>query len=248
MTRKVLFLAAGTTLGLWLRVGLNEVLPHLFLLVANLVGTLTLLFYSANGSKKFSAPEHHLFIATGFCGSLTTYSTSVTALLSTQTPSPPLDFTMSTIMGITLCGILGSTMRWLTTTHAIYRMENAWGTAGSRRSFIGKLLKTMTPQLARETSDARGAINRFYATIFVNLYACTLAACVLVLSRYYPFLSGILSIGFLSCYSTFSTAIVDVWNVWKCGYKLFALTTFVGVFLCAFLIVSAVTVVGNMLM
>ena len=81
MWKTFLAIAIGAALGAWLRwllgLKLNTLLPHLAVgtLTANLLGAYIIGLAIAFFSSANLSPEWKLLIITGFCGSLTTFST-----------------------------------------------------------------------------------------------------------------------------------------------------------------------------
>lgn len=81
MWKTVFAIAAGAALGAWLRwwlgLKLNTLWPHLAAgtLTANLVGSYVIGLAIAVFASTNLSPEWKLLIITGFCGSLTTFST-----------------------------------------------------------------------------------------------------------------------------------------------------------------------------
>ncbi len=81
MWKTFLAIAIGAALGAWLRwllgLKLNTLLPHLAVgtLTANLLGAYIIGLAIAFFSSTNLSPEWKLLIITGFCGSLTTFST-----------------------------------------------------------------------------------------------------------------------------------------------------------------------------
>ncbi len=124
MWRPVLAISLGAALGALLRWALGMRLNHLLpgippgTLVANLVGAyvigLGIAFFATYSAV---APEWRLFLITGFCGSLTTFSTfsaELVALLQQGRPAWVLGAVAVHVLGsvaMTLAGI--ATMAWV---------------------------------------------------------------------------------------------------------------------------------------
>ena len=117
--------AAGAVLGAWLRwvlgLGLNALYPHLppGTLAANLIGGYVIgaamgYFAQAPGM----APEWRLFIITGFCGGLTTFSTFSAEIATLFQAGKMAAFTTAIVthvggsLAMTLLGL--ASVRWIT--------------------------------------------------------------------------------------------------------------------------------------
>jgi CrcB protein len=124
----ILAVGIGAALGAWLRWALGVLLNGLFpavppgTLAANLIGG-----YVIGGAIGYFAqapsisPEWRLFIVTGFCGGLTTFSTfsaEITELFQQgrwSAMSAAIGLHVGGSLAMTLLGI--ATVRWVTTQH-----------------------------------------------------------------------------------------------------------------------------------
>jgi len=115
MWKTFLAIAIGAALGAWLRwllgLKLNTLLPHLAVgtLTANLLGAYIIGLAIAFFSSTNLSPEWKLLIITGFCGSLTTFSTfSVEVMLLFQNGR------MAWAAGVISVHVIGSLLMTLT--------------------------------------------------------------------------------------------------------------------------------------
>ncbi len=248
------FLALGALLGMWLRILIGEAggrltsafptLPSALggipnaLIVANLLGTGILVVATLYWEGKELTPaiaRAKLLWATGLCGSLTSYSALVAALTSVPlSVSYSLDITQPGVIAIlTLMGVLGAHLRWWDASRYAVKFQENYADGSKRSLGLIALTRALTPAGALERPDTRRAIAGLYGTAGVNVGASLAGAILLILGQNYPEMWAILTVGFLGCYSTFSSAIVDAWQVWRRGYRLFALTLLVGTFIVA---------------
>ncbi|MBP6191203.1 MAG: fluoride efflux transporter CrcB [Acinetobacter sp.] len=109
-------IALGSVLGAWLRwffgLKLNPIFPNIPLgtVVVNLVGGFIIGFAIAYFAQSSLSPNYKLFVITGFCGALTTFSTfSAEIILLLQ--QGKWDYAVLSIvlhvLGSLLCTILG---------------------------------------------------------------------------------------------------------------------------------------------
>lgn len=221
--------------------------PHvgpfpLSLVVANILGTLILIAVTREWQKGEVSPHMRLMVATGFCGSLTSYSGMVVALTPGITSPEALLVNWSNLAELTwlvLWGSLGTCTRWALTHGYIARYSRERNPRG-----LPALLSHGLPPRVRHRTSSYRALYALVATAWVNLAATVIAAVSYVLAGGSPGLWAFLSATFIGCMSTFSTAIVDAWKVWRAGGKLLAALALVTVFLLSTLVCAA-TVAGT---
>lgn len=126
MYLSLLSIALGSVIGAWLRWGIsvrfNRVFEniHLGTVIVNLIGAFIIGFAVSFFSNSSINPNYKLFVVTGFCGALTTFSTfsiEVVELLQ----SSKLEYAISTIaihvIGSLIFSLLGIFTYHLATTH-----------------------------------------------------------------------------------------------------------------------------------
>lgn len=247
-------LAAGTIAGMWLRILLNEttafwhVLPVTVagiptsLVLANLLGTSVLVILTLRWGRNTTSRATRLAWGTGFCGSLTSYSALVAAWAPTPfTVDHSADFTAVEIIAVvTLLGILGAYMRWKDSA----RFQEKLSIYGQETGGIKVLIAALTPDEGLEVTETRRLIAGLYGTACVNILASIIGAFMVIIGQFLPEMWAIFTVAFLGCYSTFSTAIVDAWLLWRRGCRLFAIMALFGTFILAMLLFSTVTFLG----
>ncbi|MDV2438365.1 fluoride efflux transporter CrcB [Acinetobacter gerneri] len=109
-------IAAGSVLGAWLRwffsLKFNNQLTHFPLgtILVNLIGGFIIGFAISFFANSSLSPNYKLFVITGFCGALTTFSTfsaEVIALLQQQKFSYAVALIAIHLIGSLICTIIG---------------------------------------------------------------------------------------------------------------------------------------------
>ncbi|ENV35163.1 fluoride efflux transporter CrcB [Acinetobacter gerneri] len=109
-------IAAGSVLGAWLRwffsLKFNNQLTHFPLgtILVNLIGGFIIGFAISFFANSALSPNYKLFVITGFCGALTTFSTfsaEVIALLQQQKFSYAVALIAIHLIGSLICTIIG---------------------------------------------------------------------------------------------------------------------------------------------
>lgn len=126
MYLSLLSIALGSVIGAWLRWGIsvrfNRVFENIPLgtVIVNLIGAFIIGFAVSFFSNSSINPNYKLFVVTGFCGALTTFSTFSTEVVELL-QSSKLEYAISTIaihvIGSLIFSLLGIFTYHLATTH-----------------------------------------------------------------------------------------------------------------------------------
>lgn len=271
ISRRMLWpaLAVGAMLGVGARLTLDALLAgalhapnYASTVVANLLGTLFLFGLTARRQRSTStaaAPrsagragmrptisEHAwLLWATGFCGSLTTYSALALAATHASSGYPlppswmdevnaplPLAFSVAAAMGA-----VGASLRWQLNawlTHRFTALYERFALAVSSRGWEGKWEAALQGGAALVPVAGIAVINVVGSGLAGGLarwsQSCVLAG---VEPGAVALLWLLVGAGVLGAFTTFSTAVVDAWALARRGYPRCAALVFIGVWLCA---------------